>query len=306
MTSTSVISGPWRPVDERRHELAESARWLGPGGAADADAFVTVDLLAGRLYTTSGAPGSGLRLLRELDVPLGAVARRGTGWIAAAGQGIAVLDDSPSDAITWLAQPAASQLATDQSAAMRMNDGCADPAGLFWAGVMRYDAEPGAAFLLRVDADGSAHVVLEGLTVPNGPAFSPDGRTLYLADTPTGWIRAFDVDPTNGALGPARHHIHISAGGPDGMTVDAEGCLWSAVWGDSCLHRYAIDGTLLERIEVPAQQPTSVALSSEPPYRIIVTSATHGLVSPDRDDGRVLTAEVAVGGLPAAAFGPRS
>lgn len=87
------------------------------------------------------------------------------------------------------------------------------------------------------------------------------------------------------------------------MTVDAEGCLWSAVWGAACLHRYSPEGVLLERIPVPARQPTSVALSAEPPYRAVVTSATTGLGAPEGHDGRVLTARVSVAGIPAAAFG---
>lgn len=293
MSRRSVVTGEWAVVGERRNELGEGARWVG-------DRFVLVDLLAGRLFSTSGDPDAGLTPELALDVPLGAVAPRrdGVGWIAAAGHGVAHLaggDRQP----TWLAQPAA-----DRSVPMRMNDGVADPHGRFWAGAMPYGGETGTGFLLRVDPDGSVHTVLGGLTIPNGPAFTADGRRMYLADTPTGWIRSYAVDPATGALGPAQDVAHVSEGGPDGMTVDAEGCLWSAVWGGSCLLRLAPDGTLLERVPVPAAQPTSIALSPGTPSRILVTTAAHGLEDPGPFDGRVLVADVAVAGRDADAFGP--
>ncbi|MFD1860255.1 SMP-30/gluconolactonase/LRE family protein [Aeromicrobium camelliae] len=285
----SVLQGDWEAVDDRRCELGEGARFLGDQG------FVLVDLLDGRLYSTSGQPRAGMRLEHHLDVPLGAVAPSGDGWIAAAGEGVAVLSD---DGPRWLAEPAAGR-----SVPMRMNDGVADPAGRFWAGAMPYDDVPGAGFLLRVDRDGSVDVVLEGLTIPNGPAISPDGRRLYLSDTPTGRIRVHALDPQTGELGAASDFAHVEDGGPDGMTVDAEGCLWSAIWGAGRLHRYAPDGTLVEQIPVPVRQPTSIALSDAAPYRVIVTSATHGLDEPADHDGRVITAPVAVAGLRACSFG---
>jgi sugar lactone lactonase YvrE len=81
------------------------------------------------------------------------------------------------------------------------------------------------------------------------------------------------------------------------MTVDAEGYLWSAIHGSSCLHRYSPAGELDERIDLPARQPTSIALTVEAPYLAVVTTATEGMDQPQGHDGRTLVAEVAVGGL---------
>lgn len=75
------------------------------------------------------------------------------------------------------------------------------------------------------------------------------------------------------------------------------------MWGASCLHRYAPTGKLLEQIPVPARQPTSVALTPDPPYRALVTTALHGLDKPCKDDGRLLMANVAVAGLSTSTFG---
>lgn len=314
---TTVIRSAWAPVDDRRLVLGEGARFLETGirpvpeeerpGTA-AHPFVLVDILEGCLYSTSAEPGSGLTLQGSLTEPLGAVApvRQHSSapegqWVAARGAGLALLERSSSgelQVLESLGEPAAGRSAVP----LRMNDAVADPHGRFWAGAMAYDGDAGQGFLLRLDPDGSIHIVLEDLAIPNGPAFSADGATMYLSDTPTGWIRRYRVDIATGALDAGEDFIHISEGGPDGMTVDAEDCLWSAVWGASCLHRYSPAGELLERIEVPVRQPTSIALSAAPPYRVMVTSATQHLDEPTDHDGRVITAEVSVAGRPAVSY----
>lgn len=279
----SVIDGPWRAVDVSRYELGEGARYLGDGK------FCFVDLLSGRLFTTTGTPNSGVDLILDLDEPLGAVAPAGSRWAAAVGQGVAMADSEGR--LSWFGKPA-----SGADVALRMNDAVADDAGRLWAGAMSYVGHPGAGFLVRVEPDGSVHRVLEGLTVPNGPAVSPGGGRLYLADTPTGWIRTYDVDRIAGALGPPEDFAHVAEGGPDGMVLDVEGHLWCAIWGASCLHRYSPQGELVERIPVPAVQPTSIALSDRPPYQVVVTSAQHGLHNPRPYDGLTFTAPVSVGG----------
>jgi len=87
-------------------------------------------------------------------------------------------------------------------------------------------------------------------------------------------------------------------GTPDGMTIDAEGFLWSAIHGSSCLHRYDPSGDLVEGIEVPARQPAGVAISVEAPHVLVVTTSTEGLDEPQDHDGRTLVAEVAAVGRP--------
>ncbi|MFI1459762.1 SMP-30/gluconolactonase/LRE family protein [Nocardia carnea] len=292
--------GEWTALGGARYELGEGAR-------ATDDGFVFVDLLAGRLFETDGETETGAARERlRLDIPLGAVAPcAGGGWIAAAGTGIALLHVSngaePSAAdvdIDWLAKPF-----DNTSVPMRMNDGVADPRGRFWAGAMPYDGTPGAGRLVRVDPDGSVHVVLDGLTVPNGPAFGADGATMYLADSARGVILQYRVGEDGGIDEPATVFATVDDASPDGMTVDADGYVWSALWGGRRLHRYSPDGELIDVVPVPAAQPTSIAFSARAPHRLLVTTATHGLTEPGPLDGATLVASTTVAGLPTAIFG---
>ncbi|KRF22346.1 SMP-30/gluconolactonase/LRE family protein [Phycicoccus sp. Soil802] len=273
------------PVESRRHALGEGARALGDG-------FVFVDLLEGRLFHlgTERPP----RQLAHLDVPLGAVAPlAGGGWVAAAGTGFALLRNG----VTWLHRPG-----DGASTPVRMNDGVTDPSGRFWAGSMAYDATVGAGSLYRLDADLSLTEVMDGLTIPNGPAFNAAGDVMYVADTALGTIYRCDVHVDSGEVTERNTFARIEDASPDGMTVDAEGYLWCAMWGGSRVNRYAPDGTLNRSIGLPASQPTSVALSVTHPFSIVITTATHGLPKPLDHDGRVLKAQADVGGLALKAF----
>jgi sugar lactone lactonase YvrE len=84
-----------------------------------------------------------------------------------------------------------------------MNDGACDPQGRFWAGTMAYDESPGAGVLYRLELDGSCTTVLTGLTISNGIGWSPDGATMYLADSGTGLVEAFGFDGATGDLSRA-------------------------------------------------------------------------------------------------------
>jgi sugar lactone lactonase YvrE len=188
------------------YELAEGARWLG-------DQVVFVDILSGRLLQLTGSHAT---VLAKLNVPLGAVApAAGGGWIVAAGTGIALLDTSGT--LNWLERP--------EPATSRMNDGACDPAGRFWAGSMAYDGTPGAGSLYRADPDGTVHRVLGGLTVVNGPAFTPDGTLMYVADTAVGLIYRCTLE--DGEIAERELFAEPEIGAPDGMTVDNSGRLWS-------------------------------------------------------------------------------
>ncbi|WP_431929679.1 SMP-30/gluconolactonase/LRE family protein [Amycolatopsis tucumanensis] len=266
------MSPEWTVLSAERFDLGEGLRSVSGG-------LVMTDILSGRLLSVDTG-----EVLVSLDEPLGAVAPlAGGGWIAAAGRGMAVLDGG----VRWLARPV--------DASMRMNDGVADASGRFWAGAMAWDARPGAGRLFRVDPDGSVHTVLEGLTVPNGPVFA--GDTMYLADSAAGVIHRYEVSEA-GEPGPGELFARVSEGSPDGMTVDAEGYVWSAIWGASRVVRFAPDGTVDRVLPVPAVQPTSVCLAGG---RLIVTSATHGLAAPGPLDGAVLATPCSVTAAPACA-----
>lgn len=271
-----------------RLELGEGIRWTDRG-------IVLVDILAGRLLTAVGHPADPLRQLAQLPVPLGAVApvadAPGT-WIAAAGTGICLL--APDGSPRWLAQPDA-----DAARPMRMNDATTDPVGRFWAGSMSYDADEGAGSLYRVDHDGTVTRVLDDITVPNGPAFTADGATMYLADSARGVIRRYPVDPATAELGPPEVFVTVDDGSPDGMVVDVEGALWVAVWGTGSVRRYLPDGRLDRTLGLPARQPAGVCLQED---LLHITTARVGLAEPGPYDGAVFTARVDVPGRPTTAY----
>jgi sugar lactone lactonase YvrE len=273
------------------YELAEGTRWLG-------DQLVFTDILAGTLLAAPAAGPGDARPLARLGVPLGAVAPvagKPGEWIAAAGTGIALI--GPDGTLTWLDRPE-----DGSPVAMRMNDGCCDPAGRFWAGSMSYDAIAGAGSLYRTSADGTVVKVLDGLTIVNGPAFTADGSVMYVADTFAGVIYACDVDPGTGELSGRRVFAEVppSEGSPDGMTVDDAGRLWVALWDGSAVRCYRPDGTAEATIPVPAQRPTCVCLGGG---ALFVATARFGIPDPGPADGAILHAWIGTSAPPAASFG---
>lgn len=174
----------------------------------------------------------------------------------------------------------------------RFNDGKVDRAGRFWAGTMD-DAEKAASgALYRVRPDLHWDRVDDGYKVTNGPAFSPDGRILYHADSARQVIYAFELD--------ARGDVHRrrvfarfdkDEGYPDGMTVDAEGYLWSAFWDGWCIRRFSPEGKCVETHELPVQRPTSCAFGGPDLERLYITSASIGL------DENALAMQPYAGGL---------
>ena len=114
-----------------------------------------------------------------------------------------------------------------------MNDGACDPQGRFWAGTLADDHHDGGGALYRLERDGRTELMLDGLTISNGLGWSPDGDTMYLVDSGPRVIHAFAFDADRGTISAGRILITVSedVGAPDGMTVDAAGDLWVAIYG---------------------------------------------------------------------------
>ncbi|QWB27186.1 MULTISPECIES: SMP-30/gluconolactonase/LRE family protein [Streptomyces] len=286
------VARRWRPCVADRYQLAEGARWF------DGRLFF-VDLLRGDLYSCRESSGGRPEQVLGLGVPLGAVAPaavgRRRGWIVAAGVGIALTDGR--GAPEWLARPG-----DRADRAMRMNDGVCDPAGRFWAGSMEVHAARDAGSLYRTDPDGTVHEVLDRLTVPNGPAFTADGRLMYLADSARGTITRYAADPVTGALGPPEPFAEftLAEGRPDGMTVDDHGNLWVALWGGGRVLCLGPDGRRLRTVRLPTPHVSSIAFGGG---RMYVTTALHRLERPGLLDGAVLASATAVTAPPALPFG---
>jgi sugar lactone lactonase YvrE len=168
---------------------------------------------------------------------------------------------------------------------------------------MAYDKRTGAASLYRLDPDGSAHRVIDGVTVSNGLEWSPDGSLAYYADTPTGRVDVFDYDLSTGLTG--RRTFAEPAGGenPDGLTVDAEGGVWVALNGSGVVHRYSADGVLDEVVELPTAQVTACTFGGSGLDQLFVTTSRENM-APDEDPiaGSLFRADVGVAGLPVREF----
>ncbi|MDO9489742.1 MAG: SMP-30/gluconolactonase/LRE family protein [Sphingomonadaceae bacterium] len=161
----------------------------------------------------------------------------------------------------------------------RSNDGKIDPAGRFWSGTMDDAKTEAVGALYRLDPDRRVTRIDDGYHITNGPAFSPDGRTMYHTDTLRRTVYAFDIAADGSASGK-RDFLSFgdeTIGNPDGMTIDSDGCLWIAFWGGWCVRRYAPDGAPIGECRVPALQVTSLAFAGTALDRLFVTSAADGL-----------------------------
>ena len=185
-----------------------------------------------------------------------------------------------------------------------LNDGRADRQGRFWAGTMDKMLKAPTGHLYRLDADGTSHAEADNITLSNGVAFSPDGGTLYFADSLLKTIFAYDLAADSGALANKRVFAETSAvpGIPDGATVDAEGHLWSARFDGNRVVRYAPDGSVVQEIELPVSRVTSCALGGPDLKTLYITSAFFRLTDEQRAKqplaGALFAVQVDVPGVP--------
>lgn len=191
----------------------------------------------------------------------------------------------------------------------RLNDGKVGPDGCFWVGSM-HDALPRAPSgnLYRIAPDGSCRKVLDGLRVSNGLAWSPDGRTMYHADSRGPYIQIFDFDPLTGAISNGRKLAEpdATAGLPDGGATDRDGIYWSAGISAGVLNRFAPDGRLIEAIDLPVAAPTMPCFGGSDLRTVFITSLS-GQGTGGRHDGTLVSMRSDVPGAPVDIFGrPRS
>ncbi|MGI8966768.1 MAG: SMP-30/gluconolactonase/LRE family protein [Limisphaerales bacterium] len=152
----------------------------------------------------------------------------------------------------------------------RFNDVIADPEGRVFAGTI--GKHPLCA-LYRVDLNGEITKLFSGTGCSNGMGFSPDLKTFYWTCSTTRQIFQFDYARSTGEISNRRLFHKTTDDVPDGLTIDSEGCVWSARWGGAAVVRHAPDGTLIERIEFPAKNVTSVCFGGENLNQLFVTSA---------------------------------
>jgi sugar lactone lactonase YvrE len=163
---------------------------------------------------------------------------------------------------------------TDTS--LRFNDGKCDPSGRFWVGTLALDSRRRGAVLYRMDGDKSIRVMLDSVSISNGIVWTKDKKTMYYNDTPTGTVQAFDYDDKTGAISNRRVVVRIArgGGGPDGMTIDADGNLWVALWGSGTVGKFdPRTGQLLQKVIVPAPNVSSCAFGGKNLDILYITTA---------------------------------
>lgn len=269
------------------------------------DELLWVDIPAGHVHRAALADG-GLHRVATYSIgrPVSAVvptAGGGDGWVLATELGFAWLDgDGTMATIAEPEGPAAGE--------RRMNDGTCDPWGRFWAGSMAYDETPGAGALYVLDRDLHVHTVLQGVTISNGMAWADAGQVAYYIDTPTQRVDRLTLDGTTVVRRERAFDVDPALGAPDGMAIDAEGCLWIALWGGGAVVRCSPTGELLARVEVGPSRASAVAFGGPDLSTLFITTARpdpDGPPDPDeRDAGLVHAVHVGVPGLPAERFGP--
>lgn len=189
----------------------------------------------------------------------------------------------------------------------RLNDGRCDRQGRFWVGSMDRSAPDRRGALYRYDPDGSLHRMLDAIEVPNSLSFSPDGGTMYFADSPTLCVQAFALDRATGALGDSRLFAACEPPGvPDGAAIDADGCLWVAHFDGARLTRFSPEGRIDRIIEMPVDRPTACCFGGADLATLFVTSARINLDAPALARtplaGSVFALRPGVAGLPEPLF----
>ncbi len=195
----------------------------------------------------------------------------------------------------------------------RFNDGKCDPAGRFWAGSLGLDerVRDGKANLYCLDVDYSVRLMVPGVTISNGMAWTSDESTMYYIDSQTQKAVAYDFDRASGVISNPRTVIEVDArekGWPDGMTIDAEGMLWIAHWDGGRVRRWnPHTGEELAEIKVPVSRPTSCVFGGEDFGTLYITTARTGLepemLAQQPLAGSLFKCRPGVNGLPMYEFG---
>jgi sugar lactone lactonase YvrE len=285
----------WEVAVPAGAELGERPVWDAAAGC-----LIWVDILAGHVHRYR--PGAGDEVHHAAGVPVGAAGlRAGGGYVLAAADGfrLAGADGTPegwpdgadrADGDTeggpGPGPDGGARRPPGMAGDVRFNDGACDPAGRFWAGTVARDRRAGGGALYRLDPDGQITVVLDGVTESNGLGWSPDGGTFYFIDSgePRPRIRAFPCGLAAGTLGTPRDLVQPPPehGIPDGLIVDAAGCLWVAFWGGRAVRRYSPAGELLAELPVPVSQPSCPALGGPDLADLYVTTAWEDMTQAQR------------------------
>jgi sugar lactone lactonase YvrE len=283
------------PVGDVTATLGEGPYWV-PGE----DRLLWVDIHEGQLHRTDVSSGATDSF--KLDALSAAFPVAGGGILTAGGSRL-TLRFPDGDGGHRPAQVIAEVPARE---GVRFNDGAVDPAGRVWIGSMHTGESEPLGALYRLDPGRVLTPVVRKVTVSNGLGWSPDGARMYYADSPSRKIDVFDYDPATGEAFSRRMFtdLRYADGFPDGLTVDADGCVWVAMWGGAVLRRFTPAGKPDVMLPLPVARPTSCAFGGPDLADLYVTTANIGLSDTARAAqplaGRLLRLHPGPFGLPSA------
>lgn len=279
---------------------AEGPVWWPDDGSAMAHTLRYVDMMAGRILTARN-PSAGEVDEVEVPGPVAACIRpRADGGIAVLTEhGLSISDDPAGVDWTQFAE-----VITDPD--VRFNDGGCDPAGRFLAGTMRYDQADGGGALYQITGTGEVSVAFSGVTVSNGIAWTASGEFAYYNDTPSRSTWILDWDEDRGLTNRRRAFTLDAddpAGGPDGLCVDADDNVWTAIYGGSrveCRNRH---GQLLEVVELPVTNVTACTFGGADLRTLFITTTKENVPAGTQPEaGSVYSASPGVTGTAVTPF----
>jgi sugar lactone lactonase YvrE len=291
----SVTATELTCVYDGKASLGECAQWC-----VEEQALYWVDINAPSLNCFHPVTGTNVTMPMPASIGCYALRKKG-GFVVALRDGIWL-----ADARGTLERKIAN--APYDPTHHRFNDGRCDRQGRFFAGSMNEKRDANSAALYRLDPDFALNPVLGDIMVSNGLAFSPDGKTMYHADTPTHTIRRFDYDTARGIPSKPRDFARFSAetDRPDGGTVDIEGNYWTAFYRGGKVLRISPDGRVLAEHAIPAMCPTMCALGGRDLKTLYVTTArqmrTPAELARLPQSGGIFAMRVEVPGIPEPQF----
>ena len=243
----------------------------GPMWDVESQTLYWIDIQGGKFWNYDPATGEN-KLLHEGYNTAGAGRNKQGGLTVATWEGVQLWNSD--DDFVWLHQ------GEIDGHPIKLNDVMPGPNGSLFGGSGHLDC----CTLFRFNADGSVDIIDDGLELCNGMGFSPDLRTFYSTDTPKFEIYKWDHNPGTGEISNKRVFATIPSdwGVPDGMTVDAEGFVWSAMWYGGMVVRLDPDGKEERRIEIPAAQTSSAMFGGKDLNELYVTTAAFGSGSDER------------------------
>lgn len=303
LTTDSAVELPPKPaapvaglqvLNTGRDFMGENPQWC-----SEEQKLWWLDILAPALRSLEGDVSLPGRILLE-DLTGGLCLTRSGRLLLAGRQGIQLFDPSSRET-TLLFDP------EEDKPDNRFNSAGLDRNGCLWVGSMPLDSSTGHGSLYRIGPDLSVDVMLENAGLPKNPALSPDGKCLYISDGKLGALCKYPLQK-DGTLGARQIFVQGTKdnGFPNGIAVDSEGSIWVTMYGGWSVNRYAPDGTLQERLDLPVPMPTALTFGGKELTTLFVTStylrmpAGYSAIAPQA--GNLIRIEGHVPGLPAGRF----